>query len=132
MIYALILPSPSMEKPIRNSRLNLDRRREMRRKLTPAEAKLWSLLKGRSLAGRKFRRQYGVGPFYLDFFCPEENLAVELDGEVHAGPIASARDADRTQYLQENGIRVIRFENRVVFSSPEWVLGEIENAFQKK
>src|SRR2546430_11027834 len=56
------------------------RRRELRRRLTIAEARLWNHLKESSLRGRKFRRQHSVGPYILDFYCPGERLAVELDG----------------------------------------------------
>ena len=55
-------------------------RKELRSHLTPAEAKLWSVLKNKGLKKRKFRRQFSVAHFVLDFYCPEEKLAIELDG----------------------------------------------------
>jgi len=60
-------------------------RRKLRNALTPAEARLWTLLK-RAALGRKFRRQHSVGRYILDFYCPSEKLAVELDGEDHFMP----------------------------------------------
>lgn len=65
-------------------------RKALRHNLTPAEAKLWTLLKGSQLAGRKFRRQHSVGNFILDFYCPSERLAIELDGAVHDSDDAQA------------------------------------------
>ena len=103
-------------------------RRELRRNLTPAEALLWSNLKNSNLEGKKFRRQYGIGPYIADFYCPECRVIVELDGAVHAGPLATERDEKRTAYLKGLGIRVIRFENRAVFESIELVLNSIRHA----
>ena len=59
------------------------RRRSLRRKLTLAEAVLWDLLKNKKLDGRKFRRQHSIDKYIVDFYCPSERLAVELDGEHH-------------------------------------------------
>src|SRR5215211_3784996 len=86
-------------------------RSELRRKLTPAEARLWTLLKNSRLDGRKFRRQHSVGPYILDFYCPGEKLAVELDGEGHFTLPTVSHDAKRRRFLEGRGIRVIRFEN---------------------
>ena len=106
-------------------------RRRLRTHGTPAEAALWTLLKARRLAGRRFRRQHGVGPYVLDFYCPSERLAVELDGAAHDGPLAVAYDTTREVWLAEaHGIRTVRFENRAVFEAPGAVLAAIAAAFQ--
>jgi len=55
-------------------------RRKLRSKMTPAEAKLWTYLKGKQLEGKKFRRQHSVSRYILDFYCPSSKLAIELDG----------------------------------------------------
>ncbi len=104
-------------------------RRHLRTHGTPAEAALWLRLKRRQLLGRRFRRQHGVGPYILDFFCPSERLAVELDGAVHDDPARRAYDAERTRHLNAVGIRVVRFENRAVFERPEAVLAAIAACF---
>ena len=104
-------------------------RRNLRRNLTPAEARLWTLLKSSQLDGRKFRRQHSVGRYILDFYCPSEKLAVELDGEGHFTLPAVSYDANRRRYLERCGIRVIRFENESVFRSEEWVLDQIRSEF---
>src|SRR6266516_2714241 len=78
-------------------------RRELRGRLTIAEARLWNHLKGRSLWGRKFRRQHSVGPYVLDFYCPGERLALELDGAAHDHEAAQDRDAIRTRFLDHPG-----------------------------
>jgi len=51
--------------------------------MTKAEMFLWSKLKGKQLNGLKFRRQYGINNYVVDFYCPEQKLAIEIDGDVH-------------------------------------------------
>jgi len=97
--------------------------------LTPAEATLWGAIKNSRLEGRKFRRQHSVGNYVLDFYCPAEFLAVELDGEVHKSEAAGLRDLKRSRYLAGMGIKVLRFENFLVFDEPEFVLGVIRSYF---
>lgn len=65
--------------------------------------------------GMSFRRQHPVGPYVLDFYCARASLAVELDGDEHA--TRRDRDAARTRFLNDRGIRVIRFSNRDVWSN---------------
>ncbi|WP_269526629.1 endonuclease domain-containing protein [Coraliomargarita parva] len=107
-------------------------RRKLRQKMTPAEARLWTYLKNRQIDGRRFRRQFSIGPYILDFYCPEENLSVELDGESHAGPIAAAKDAERSAYLRAQGINELRFENRVVFEMPEALIERVKQCFKRE
>ena len=90
-----------------------------------AEAVLWKQLKHSQLDGKKFRRQHGLGPYIVDFYCPECRVIVELDGAAHDGEEAAKHDAQRTKYLESLGLRVIRFENRLVFSDLEFVLEAI-------
>jgi len=110
-----------------NARALKPRRRELRAHLTQAEAILWRQLQRRQLRGRKFRRQHSVGPYVLDFYCPDLKLAVELDGAAHDHDQAFRRDALRTAYLAAAGVRVIRFENDDVVRNLEGVLAAIES-----
>lgn len=103
----------------------LDRRR-LRKSATDAERKLWSILRSRRMAGLKFCRQYGIGPYILDFYCPERRLAVEVDGGQHADVPGQQHDAHRDSYLRELGIRVIRFWNNDVLQNIEGVGERIE------
>lgn len=105
-------------------------RRALRKRLTPAEAFMWKLLQGHKLGGRKFRRQHSVGNYILDFYCYSENLALELDGAGHFTEEGLQKDAIRTAYLNEYGITVIRFENKLVFEKTDWVLEEIRKRFK--
>ena len=100
--------------------------RQLRQEPTSAEVRLWDALRGRRLAGLKFRRQHPYEQFVLDFFCVEHQLVVELDGGVHAEPTQAARDAERTEFLQSRSIRVLRFKNETVENEIEAVLKQIE------
>lgn len=114
-----------MKRRLNNLNSYKEYRRQLRSNGTSAEATLWLGLQKRQLRGRKFRRQHSIGPYILDFYCPAEKLAVELDGEVHNDVVRAEYDYGREQYLASLGVRVIRFENKMVFESPDEVLDAI-------
>jgi very-short-patch-repair endonuclease len=105
------------------------RRKTLRHGLTSAEANLWISLKNGKLRGRKFRRQHSIENYILDFYCPSEKPAIELDGEGHFHESRQISDSERTLFLRTLGIRVLRFENKLIFDDLEWVLTVIENNF---
>ncbi|HSV89191.1 MAG TPA: DUF559 domain-containing protein, partial [Bacteroidales bacterium] len=107
-------------------------RKELRNNLTPAEAKLWTLLKGKQMAGRKFRRQHSVANYILDFYCPEERIAIELDGQGHFEATQAEYDREREFFLETVGIRVLRFENKWVWDNPEGLLETVKSYFGKQ
>ena len=111
-----------------NAATQKDQRKALRSNMTPAEATLWRALKGRGAGGLKFRRQQGIGPYVLDFYCPERRLCVELDGSSH--DYRYEYDEQRTQFLAEQGIRVVRFRNEQVFTCLVGVVAEIIRAAQ--
>jgi very-short-patch-repair endonuclease len=96
-------------------------RRRLRKKATDAEQKLWSILRSGRMAGLKFFRQYSVGPYVLDFYCPERRLAIEVDGGQHADVLGQQHDAHRDSYLRELNIRMIRFWNNDVLQNIDGV-----------
>jgi very-short-patch-repair endonuclease len=98
--------------------------------LTPAEAAFWKIVKGSKFEGRKFVRQHSVGNYILDFYCPSEKLAIELDGARHFSGRGAEEDRERTAFLDSKGIRVVRFENREVFEETEWMLDVIRANFR--
>ncbi len=119
-----------MREQLNNLNYLKNNRKALRSNLTPAEACLWKYLQGSKLDGKKFRRQHSVGNYILDFYCPSEKLAVELDGALHFTEEGIVQDEIRTHYLNELGIKVIRFENKLVFDKPDWVLEEIKKNFK--
>ena len=96
-------------------------RKALRRDATPAERCLWRIVRARRLAGIKFRRQHRIGRYVVDFYSPAARLAVELDGSVHDDPLRSEYDGVRQRYLESLGIRVVRFSNQEVISTPDVV-----------
>ena len=90
------------------------------------------MLQKSQLEGRKFRRQHSVDGHILDFYCPSEKLAIELDGAQHFTVHGSENDAERTACLNQYNIRMIRFENKFVFEQPEYVKEEIRSNFINK
>ena len=84
-----------------------EQRRQLRTYGTAAEATLWGMLKNRQIKGLRWRRQFSVGPYILDFYCPEIKLAIELDGKDHFTESGMEHDIERSRYLEQNhNIRV--------------------------
>jgi very-short-patch-repair endonuclease len=104
------------------------KRKSLRKRSTEAERRLWNGLRARQLEGFKFRRQYAFGPYVLDFYCPSQRLAIEVDGDSHASERGEAEDALRTEYLSAHGVRVIRFTNLDVLQAVDVVLEAIVRA----
>ena len=87
------------------------RARSLRQQSTWAERQLWRLLRSRRLAGYKFRRQRVAQRYYLDFYCHEAKLAIELDGSGHGFPKQQQHDRKRDELLAEQGVLVKRIWN---------------------
>ena len=102
-----------------------ERARGMRHKPTPAEAKMWQLLRGNQF-GIKFRRQHSIDRYIVDFVCLTYKLIVELDGAGHLEPDQADYDQGRTAYLQELGYRILRFTNEQALNLPRRVLATIK------
>ncbi|MCH8998490.1 MAG: endonuclease domain-containing protein [Proteobacteria bacterium] len=107
-----------------------NRARTLRRRSTDAERLLWHHLRGRQLAGLKFRRQHVLGPYIVDFICLERNLIIEVDGGQHA--VQPERDARRDAWLAEQGYRVLRFWNHEVHGNIEGVLETVAETARSK
>jgi very-short-patch-repair endonuclease len=110
---------------IRNDPQFKERRRELRRNQTEAEKLLWGYLRNKQFYGLKFFRQYSVGPYIIDFYCPKLRLAVELDGGQHSEEEVRGYDMVRSDYLRAQGIETIRFWNNDVMKNIEGVLLKI-------
>lgn len=106
----------------RNDPALKQRRRKLRRSQTDAERVLWQQVRGRRFLDTKFFRQYSVGPYIVDFYCPKLMLAIELDGGQHADDDARKYDEERSAYLWSLGIEVIRFWNHDVLKNTDVAL----------
>ncbi len=97
-------------------------RRVLRRNQTDAERLLWRRLRSKQLLGLKFYRQYSIGSYIVDFYCPTRRLAIELDGSQHMETSQKKQDEFRSQFLQQQNIRVLRFWDNEVLNSVQGVL----------
>lgn len=110
---------------------HIQRARELRVNSTDAEKRLWHHLRNRQLAGYKFKRQFPVDPYILDFACEVEKLAVELDGGQHNEAPHQVYDLRRTAALEVLGWRILRFWNNEVMENTEGVLVVIHQALTR-
>ncbi|PIR96479.1 MAG: hypothetical protein COT92_00885 [Candidatus Doudnabacteria bacterium CG10_big_fil_rev_8_21_14_0_10_42_18] len=110
---------------------HLKTRRLLRRKQPYTERLLWSKLRNRQLLGLKFRRQYGIGNFVVDFCCPETKLVIELDGDSHyVGRHILPEDRKRQKYIENLGFTVLRFTNKDIQENSEGVLEKIMRSYK--
>ncbi len=114
-----------MKKILRNDPKLKDLRITLRRNETKTEKILWSYLRNKNFQDFKFYRQYSVGNYILDFYCPKKKLAIELDGGHHAEKENKEYDKERTLFLNDLNIKVLRFWNNEVLNNLEGVFEEI-------
>jgi very-short-patch-repair endonuclease len=101
-------------------------RKILRKSLTAVEAVLWKSLQRRRLLEKKFRRQVSIGRYIVDFYCWECGLVIELDGAAHFSMTRDDYEAKRTKFLEQQGLRIIRFENKELYEDIEAVLETIK------
>jgi len=107
---------------IYNIRAMTPRRRKLRNDAPPAEIILWRYLKGKQMEGYKFRRQYSVGRYVIDFYCPQLKLAIEVDGPSHyLSEQARIYDHKRQRFIESFGITLIRVTNIEIYRTIEGV-----------
>ena len=97
--------------------------RNLRKQATDAELRLWQHLRGRRMAGYKFRRQITIEPYIVDFVCLEARLIIEADGGQHMDQMEE--DQKRTAYLEKKGYKVMRFWNNEILNQTDDVLEQI-------
>jgi very-short-patch-repair endonuclease len=107
------------------------RRQELRNNSTKAEQLLWKHLKDSRFLNLKFRRQQGIGRYIVDFYCPDCKLAIEIDGDSHFEENSQEYDNIRTEFLNAEGIKVIRFTNTDVYKNINGVLEQLKSVIKK-
>ncbi len=110
----------------------LHNRKRLRNNTTETEDILWSRLRKRCLEGYRFTRQYSVGKYILDFYCPQFQLAIEVDGGQHNEEKTKIYDQKRTDFLMKQGIEIIRFWNNDIYQRIDDVCDEILFHLRKK
>ncbi|OIO38593.1 MAG: hypothetical protein AUJ71_02610 [Candidatus Omnitrophica bacterium CG1_02_49_16] len=102
-----------------------EKRRQLRRNMPKTEIILWSYLKGKGLDGYKFRRQYGIDRYVVDFYSPKGKLVIEIDGDSHFRNEAEQYDKKREEFIRSLGLRIVRFTNIDVLKNINEVLERI-------
>ena len=97
--------------------------------MTPTEKILWSKLRKGGINNMHFRRQHPYGYYIIDFFCTKANLAIEIDGQIHR--FKGKHDKEKTKYLEESGIKTIRFSNKEVETNIDKVIEQIKANLQR-
>jgi very-short-patch-repair endonuclease len=117
-----------MPRPLRSNPKTRTRAIELRKELTPAERKLWALIRNDQLRV-SFRRQHAIGKYIPDFVCIKKKLIIELDGSQHLEQ--AEYDAERTKFLEAQGYKVIRFWNNEVMNDINGVIWNIQHALEE-
>ena len=102
-----------------------DRRKELRKNQTDSEQLLWSRLRNKQINELKFFRQFSIGFYILDFYCPTIRIAIELDGSQHMENKQKEYDDERTKFLEANRIRVLRFWSNDVIRNLQGVMERV-------
>lgn len=119
-----------MNTEIFNQKSRKDNRRRLRGQMTKSEIIFWSKIKNKQL-GYKFRRQYGVGKYVVDFYCPEKKLIIEIDGDIHFYDRNIETDKIREEYFRKPGLIVRRDTNLDVIKNLDNALENLRQALTK-
>lgn len=124
LTYVRLISSPYIgeDNCVRTNIVQLKRAINLRKKMTPQEAKLWKLLRGGRFYSLHFKRQQPLGIYIVDFFCHEKRLVIELDGGQHNTLNSVQYDKERSEILKSKGYRVIRFWNSEIDNNLENVV----------
>ncbi len=101
------------------------KRKSLRKEMPPAEVTLWQVLRNKQANGHKFRRQYSVDQYILDFYCPSAKLAIEIDGDSHFSDTAIQSDEIRQKAIEDMGIQILRFTNQDIYENLDEVFEKI-------
>ena len=104
--------------------------RILRKNQTPQESKMWNILRNQQIRGCKFRRQYPIGEYIVDFVCKEIKLIIEIDGGQHNESDNITYDGKRTEYLNSKGYKVIRFWNNEIRENMQGVYHRLQEVFE--
>ncbi|MDP3934804.1 MAG: endonuclease domain-containing protein [Candidatus Giovannonibacteria bacterium] len=111
-----------------NKKSQTSKRKILRNRMPPSELLLWPRLNNKQLNGFRFRRQYGIDRYVVDFYCPKLRLAIEIDGGYHRSSDMKEYDPARQAAIEAIGIKFLRFSNKEIESDLEGVMKKLFNA----
>jgi very-short-patch-repair endonuclease len=97
----------------------------LRKNMTDSELRLWSRIRRKQMFGLPFYRQRPIGDYIVDFYCPRAQLVLEVDGSQHIKESVVRKDKHRNDYLKQQGIKVLRFDNLQVLSQLDAVVEKV-------
>jgi len=106
--------------------------RTLRKNMTDSELKLWSRIRRKQMHGLQFYRQRPIGHYIVDFYCPQAQLVLEVDGSGHMNKYRSDKDQYRDNYLKQQGVRVLRFDNLQILNQIDAVIEKIYGAIASR
>ena len=104
-----------------------NKRRELRQRQTHTDEIVWPRIRNRKMLGLKFKRQYSIDKFVLDFYCSELKIAIEIDGSIHELEEINLYDIQRQKYIEGYGIIFIRITNKEISDNSELAFKNLEN-----
>ncbi len=107
-----------------------EKSRQLRKNMTSQERKLWSIIRERRFFGYRFRRQFPIGSYIVDFVCREKKIIIEIDGGQHNEKQNIEYDNKRTEFLKSEEFQVIRFWNNDVDSNMDGVYERLKEVFK--
>ena len=107
----------------------IEKSRELRKNMTSQERKLWNIIRNRQFFGYRFRRQFPIGEYIVDFICREKKIIIEIDGGQHNEKQNIEYDNKRTEYLNSEGYQVVRFWNSEIDGNVEGVYEQLKVVF---
>src|SRR3989344_7522844 len=114
-----------------NQSVQREKRRTLRNQIPQAEKLLWEQIRNKQIKGIKFRRQFGVGKYVVDFYSPQLKLGIEIDGNSHFNKSSKYNDIRRQRYLNSLGIKLIRFTNFVIYHNSEIVIQKLSTIYHR-
>ncbi|MFH0763349.1 MAG: endonuclease domain-containing protein [Candidatus Omnitrophota bacterium] len=113
-------------------RNNTAKCRKLRKSQTDAERNLWQILRNRQISGIKFRRQFPISSYILDFYCPEYKLGIEADGGQHYEDKGKKDDEQRTKELSKYGVKIVRFSDLDILNNIHGVYEIIQRVIESR
>ena len=123
--------SVCVDRPATNNYRQKALRQVLRNRCTPAEWRLWWHLRRRQFLGLRWRRQVSIGKYIVDFYCFENRIAIEIDGDSHFDERAQADDRQRSKILEDQGVSIIRFTNPEIMHHTDQCLNELREFCEK-
>lgn len=108
----------------------IEKSRQLRKNITNQERKLWNIIRNRQFFNFRFRRQFPIGNYIVDFVCREKKIVIEVDGGQHNEKNNIDYDNMRSEYLALEGFKVVRFWNNDIDNNIDGVYEKLKEVFE--